>query len=249
MVFSGRIYETNGAEAIGVHEADAVRPLTPVPQPGSLRLFRTDRQVQVSDTSSVEDPSFFYGNPACLVGASQLINHPEWTPELGFDPYIAAVLVADGYKVDVDQADDMILGFTMINLLVARDVERIEAQSGIGFGRSHDLGAAIGPVITTPDELDDMVVNHGDGQGFRLSTVTRVNGVEVGRGNVEDLPFTFAQAISAASQSCTLRAGDVIALGPIVDASEEPVTLRPGDEVQISVEVLGTLSLKLNQIL
>ena len=246
MVFSGRIYEADGAEAIGVHEADTIRPLSPIPQPGCLRLFRIDRQPPIRE--SVEDPSYFYGNPACLVGASQIINHPEWTPELGADAFVAAVLVADGYKVDVDTADDMILGFTMLSVLVARDVERLEFDARTGFGRSHDIGAAIGPVITTPDELDDMVVSDGNGRGYRLSAVTRVNGVEIARGNVEDLPFTFAQAISAASQSCTLRSGDVFAIGPIVDDAVDAVRLRPGDEAQVSVEVLGTLSLKLNQI-
>jgi fumarylacetoacetate (FAA) hydrolase len=249
MVFSGRIYETDGAEAIGVHEADAVRPLTPVPQPASLRFFRQDAQVPLPDGSPSEEPSFFYGNPGCLVGASQIINHPEFTPELSFDPYIGIVLVTDAYKIDVDQAEDAILGFTIVNVLVARDVERAERQTSAGFGRSHDIGAAFGPVITTPDELDDVSVNYGSGKGYQLSVVTRVNGVEVSRGNVEDLPFTAAQAISSASQSCTLRSGDLLALGPLVEEGDEPVVLRPGDEVQVSVELLGTLSLKLNQIL
>ncbi len=249
MVFSGRIYETDGAQAIGVHEADAVRPLTPVPQPASLRFFRHDAQIPLPDGSVSEEPSFFYGNPASLVGASQLINHPEFTPELGFDAYLGVVLVADAYKIDVEQAEEAILGFTIINVLVARDVERAERQAGAGYGRSHDLGIAFGPVITTPEELDDVSVNVGSGKGFQLSVVTRVNGVEIARGNVEDLPFTAAQAISSASQSCTLRSGDVLALGPLVEEGDEPVVLRPGDEVQVSVELLGTLSLKLNQIL
>ena len=248
MVFSGRVYETDGAQAIGVYEADAVRPLSPVPQPTSLRLFRHDAQMPSTSGPLPEEPSFFYGNPGCLVSASQLVNHPEFTPELGFDPYLGVVLVADAYKIDVEQADEAILGFTILNLLVARDVERIERQFGLGYGRSHDIGAAFGPVITTPDELEDVATSVGDGKGYQLSDVTRVNGVEIARGNVDDLPFTAAQAISAASQSCTLRSGDLFALGPLVSEGDEPVNLRAADEVQVSVEILGTLSLKLNQI-
>jgi len=249
MVFSGRIYETDGAQAIGVHEADAVRPLTPVPQPASVRFFRHDAQISLPDGSPPEEPSFFYGNPACLVGASQIINHPEFTSELGFDAYLGVVLVADAYKIDVDMAEEAILGFTILSVLVARDVERSERAARVGFGRSHDLGIAFGPVITTPEELEDVSVNIGSGKGYQLSVVTRVNGVEIGRGNVEDLTFTAAQAISSASQSCTLRSGDLIALGPLVDEGDEPVNLKAGDEVQVSVELLGTLSLKLNQTL
>lgn len=249
MVFSGRIYETDGAQAIGVHEADQVRPLTPVPQPPSLRFFHQDMQLPSAAGPLPEEPSFFYGNPACLGSASQMVNHPEFTEELGFDPYLGVVLVADAYKLEVEQADEAILGYTILNFLVARDVEQAEKRAGAGFGRSHDIGGVFGPVITTPDELEDVAVSVGAGKGYQLSVVTRLNGVEIARGNVEDLPFTAAQAISAASQSCTLRSGDLLALGPLVSEGDEPVNLRPSDEVQVSIEMLGTLSLKLNQIL
>lgn len=244
MVFSGRIYETDGVQAIGVHEADAVRPLSPVPQPPSLRIFRRD--TQRTSLAEDDDPSFFYANPSALAGASQLINDPEFTSELGFDPYLAAVIVSDGYRIGIDQADEIVLGITLINLLVARDVEREERKSASGFGRSIDIGGVIGPVLTTPEELDDQVVDESRGRRYALSAVTRVNGVELSRGNTADLPFTLAEAISAASQSCTLKSGDVIAIGPIVDAEYEPVRLKANDEAQIAVEGLGTLSLKLS---
>jgi fumarylacetoacetate (FAA) hydrolase len=80
---------------------------------------------------------------------------------------------------------------------------------------------------------------------YALSSVARVNGVERLRGNLEDLPFTFAEAISAASQTCTLKAGDIIAIGPILPPEENTLLLDPNDEVQLAVENLGAISLKL----
>ena len=245
MVYSGKIYETDGANAIAVHEADAVRPLAPIPHAPSLRIFRTDLQPEVLAGDDAEDPRFFYGNPMCLVGASQLINYPETINALGFHSLVAAVLVADAYQIDVEEADDLILGITMLNMLVAKDRERAELQAG-AIGSSHDVGGAIGPVLTTPDELDDHVVDASLGKRYGLSTVVRVNGVERMRGNLSDLPFTFAQAISSASQTCTLKAGDIIALGPVVITEATPVLLDPGDEVQLAVENLGAISLKLS---
>jgi len=243
MVYSGKIYETNGAEAVAVHEAEAVRPLTPIPHAPSLRIFRTDLQSVASYDQ--DDPRFFYGNPGALYGASQLISPPDTMVEIGVLPLLAAVLVADGFRVDMEDADDLILGFTMINLLVGRSDERIELQTGV-LGRSHDIGGVIGPVLTTPDELEDSVETAEFGRRHSLTTVLRVNGVERQRGSTLDLPYTFAQAISSASQTCVLRTGDIFAMGPIVEPADEPVILDPGDEIHLAVEQLGALSLKLS---
>ena len=244
MVYSGKIYETDGAAPVAVHEAEAVRPLAPIPHAPSLRIFRSDLQPPSLGGEDPEDARFFYGNPMCLVGASQLITYPDFVDALGFYPLVAAVLVGDAYQVDVDQADDLILGVTMLNMLVAKDRERIELRTGV-IGSSHDVGGAIGPVLTTPDEIEDHVVDASLGKRYELSTVVRVNGVERMRGNLSDLPFTFGQAISSASQTCTLKAGDIIALGPVASSEGIPILLDPGDEVQLAIENLGAISLKL----
>jgi 2-keto-4-pentenoate hydratase/2-oxohepta-3-ene-1,7-dioic acid hydratase in catechol pathway len=245
MVYSGKIYETDGAAPVAVHEADAIRPLAPIPHAPSLRIFRSDLQPIALAGDDAEDPRFFYGNPMCLVGASQVINYPDFVEALGFQPMVAAVLVGDAYQIEPELADDLILGVTMLNLLVAKDRERGEIKAG-AIGSSHDIGGAIGPVLTTPDELEDYVMDATKGRKYALSTVVRVNGVERMRGNLSELPFSFAQAISAASQTCTLKSGDIIAIGPVAVFEGAPVLLDAGDEVQLAVENLGAISLKLS---
>lgn len=237
MVFNGRIYETKGAEAVGVHEPDEVRPLAPVPQAGALRFFRNQNQPFTEEP----DPTFFYGNPAAVVGASTVVNIPTYLVDLTFEAYLAAVLVAGGYDIPVEEADDHVLGLTIMIALVDRSALRNE---GI-FGRSHDLGIGLGPVVTTPDELDGNVVDQHFGRRYKLNAAARINSVERARGDAEDLPYTVAQAVSAASRSCTLREGDVLALGPLCDIPDD-VRLEGGDEITVAVENLGALSLKLS---
>lgn len=243
MVYAGKVYETDGANALGVYEADGVRPLSPIPLAPSLRIFH--RELQSDDLAEGREPRHFYGNPGCLVGSSQLLNDPGFSSELGFDPYVAAVMVSDAYAIEPEEAEEAVLGYTILNLLVARDVQRQERVLGGGFGRSMDIAGVIGPVITTPDELEEDVVSLEGGRAYSLDVIVRVNSVEVGRGSTGDLPFTFAEAISAASRSCTLRTGDIVAIGP-VGPTEKPPRLDPGDEVQVAVGKLGTLSLKLS---
>lgn len=237
MVFNGRIYETDGGEAVGVHEPEDVRPLSPVPQPGAVRFFRTQNQ----PIGEEPDPAFFYGNPAALVSASTVVNAPAHLGSLTFEPYLAAVMVVGGYDIPLEEADDHVLGITIALALVDRAALRTDGL----FGRSHDLGVALGPVVTTPDEIDGNVVDQSFGRRYKLSATARVNGVEKARGDAEDLPYTVAQAVAAASRSCTLREADVIALGPLCDVSDD-LRLESGDEVNVAVENLGALSLKLS---
>lgn len=245
MVYGGKVYETEGSQPIAVHEAADVRPLSPIPHAPSLRIFRNDLQRPVSFGS--EDPRYFYGNPGCLGGPSQIVTPPETVVEMGVLPMVAAILVTDCYRIDLEDADDVILGYTLLNLVVAKGLERIEQEVGI-VGRSHDLGGVIGPAITTPDELEAELHSEERGRRHSLSATLRVNGVERERGSTLDFPFTFAEAIASASQTCPLRTGDIIAMGPVVQIGDEPVTLDAGDEVTIAVEKLGALSLKLSHL-
>lgn len=241
LVYGGKIYETDGTNPIAVHEAADVRPLPPVGQAPSVRFFRFGPV----DPSYEPEPLYTYGNPSSVVGASQIVPVPEFTSELDFEPYLALIVGEAGERLGVEEADRHILGFSVLTLLVARDAERAEARLGTGPGRSRDIAFALGPVLTTPDELDDAVQDDSAGRRYKLAAVARVNGVERRRGDVLSLRYTPAQAVAAASESCAVRPGDVIALGPIVDLEASPPPLAGGDEIQVAVERLGTLSTKL----
>lgn len=243
IVHSGKIYETDGSNPIAVHEAADVRPLPPVGQPPALRFFRFSDADLTTTPDSL--PLYFYGNPGSLIGASQIVPRLDLTAELDYEAYIAVVIAQNGTNIPVDQADGYILGYTILNALVMRDVERAETRAGFGAGRSRDYAMALGPVLTTPEELDDDLIDEANGRRHKLSAVARVNGVERRRGDAEELPYSFAQLISVASETTMLRAGEVIAAGPIVRPDEPFRPLESGDEIHIAVEKLGTLATKI----
>ena len=241
IVMGGKVYETDGANAIAMLEAEAVRPLAPIASAPSLRIFRNDFQ-PLPQPDGLE-PHYFYGNPSSLFGPSQVLPFPEFTSRVAVIPFVAAIIVTPGFRVPLDQADDMVLGYCPLCLLNMPDLEASERRLG-GLGRSIDIGGAIGPVLTTPDELDDYLVDQEFGRRYGLNAVCRVNQVDHSRGNLEHLALTFAEAISAASQSTQIKEGDIFALGPVADL-DSPLMLDPGDDFQLSIENLGTLSLKL----
>ena len=243
LVYSGKIYETDGEQSIAVHEASEVRPLSPVGRAPSLRVFRlVDGQLFRSEHDGL--PHYFHLNPTGLYGPSQTIPYPSSVANLSFEPYLILVAGSDGLQVPLEEADSIVLGFTLAILLVSRDLQREEIRFSAGFGRSFDIGGAIGPVISTPDDLDESVTEEVPSRKYALSVVTRVNGVEADRGDIADLPVSLGQLIQAASDTGPIRSGDLIAIGPIA-TSPTPVQLESGDDIQVSVEHLGTLSLKI----
>lgn len=239
MVYSGKIYETDGAEAIGVHEAADVRPLAPIPTPPSIRIFRCD----LGDDSG--EPGFFYGNPGSVVGPSQIVNLPDIESEFAIRSYLGATIVGAGYQVNVEEAEAMILGLTLVNILTATTLEAQERARGIGIGRSHDLGIAIGPVLTTPDDLDDVMVMTDNGILYKLECSIKINQVEVAKANFEEFTISMVDAVRIASETCTLHPGDVFCIGPIFDDVDCKVEAK--DEFQFSMERLGTLAVKINE--
>lgn len=188
-------------------------------------------------------PLYFHGNPSALYGPSQQIPRPSVAARVDFEPYLIAIVGSDGIDIPVENSDNYILGLTLAIMLVSKDAERDEYEMHSGYGRSFDIGGVIGPVITTPDDLDEALEEEVPSRKYRLSVVTRVNGVEHGRGDIGDLSATLGELVSAASDAGPVRSGDLIAFGPIA-SGDDSLFLEPGDDVQVSVEHLGTLSLK-----
>lgn len=243
LVYSGKIYETDGEQSIAVHEAEDVRPLSPVGKPPSIRFFRmTDGRMPTTSEDGL--PLYFHGNGASIYGPSQSIPKPSTVAHLDFEPYLIAVIGSDGFQVPVENGDAYILGFSLALMVVSRDLIREEMDQRTGFGRSFDIGGVIGPVITTPDDLEESITEEVPALKYGLSVVTRVNNVEIGRGHISELPFSFAELVAAASDVGPIRSGDLLAIGPIA-TSTEMTFLDSGDDVQVSVENLGTLSLKI----
>lgn len=241
IVYNGKVYETDGANAVAVHEAEAIRPLPPVGLPPSARLFRS------GSGGDVELLAYTHLNAANFAGPSTALEHPSYVAALSVVPCLVAVLGGEGMHVPVEDADDAIIGYTLALLLTSLDEARAEREAGYPTGRSLDLGAVLGPVLTTPDEMEDLLVDDSDGRTYGVATVLRVNGVERMRGQTHEMRPTFARMISHCSAAAPVRSGDLFLLGPVADSLDEPVLLAAGDEVQFAVGKLGTLAMSITE--
>jgi fumarylacetoacetate (FAA) hydrolase len=180
-----------------------------------------------------------------LVAPNRQIPMPVATDELSYEPQLGVIVSNAGANLTVEEADGYILGLTIVLTLVARDIERTERAEAWGPGRSRDFGTVVGPFITTPEELDDIVVDESRGRRYKFNAVVRINGEEAGRQDLTELPYTAAELVSFASETCVLAPGDLVTLGPLAMKENTKLMLGPGDEVHVTVERLGTLVTKI----
>lgn len=218
MAYEGKFYETDGVNAIAVHEAADVRLLTPINRPWSVRFFAPG------------SPDFVYANPHSMFGPSESlqlvagIDHVVVVPCLGF------VIGGVGGMLNPRESDDLVLGLTLVNSF------RTEEPGA----RALDLGFSVGPVITTPDEFDDSVTVDARGRRYRSNVTFRMNSIETMTVNLADLRFNPAELAAYASLTCNLREGDLLAI-----ELSEPIGIDRGDEFSSVGEKLGALTNRL----
>ena len=191
-----------------------------------------------------EFPVFYFSNPHAIYGPEANIPYPKRTQKLDFELEVAAVIGKSGKDIPVDEAEQYIAGYTIMNDWSARDIQAQEMKVGLGPAKGKDFATSLGPWLVTPDELED----RRSGKGYDLAMVARRNGVEISRGNWNTIYYSFAEMIARASEDTMLYPGDVIGSGTvgtgcILELGPETVGgwLQPGDVIELEIERLGVL--------
>lgn len=245
VVYAGKVYETDGTDPVAIFEVGETRLLSPIGHPPSIRFFESlpgegDWVALSEGRSAAKELSFTYLNPATAIGPSTELMPCAISEEISFKVCIGAIVSEPGLRIPSEQADAYILGLTLVTVFYAADLDRIERMRGHPIARSHDVGIAVGPAITTPDELDNSLVQDLAGRRYAIPVAASVDGDEVARFNMEALPFTMAEALAFASESCPVVAGDLIVAALGTTDLERP--LVPGSEVRVTSDWLGTLA-------
>ncbi|WP_175988347.1 fumarylacetoacetate hydrolase family protein [Bacillus sp. Marseille-Q1617] len=170
-----------------------------------------------------------------VIGHKRIIPvHDDVTDELDYEGELAVVIGKKGKGIALEDAMDHVFGYTIVNDLTARDLQKKHGQFFIG--KSLDSTCPIGPYIVTKDNIEDP---------HQLTIRTRVNG-EVRQSSSTDLMiFRIPDIISILSKGMTLEPGDIIATGTPAGVGKgfnPPRFLKAGDEVEIEVEGIGILT-------
>lgn len=131
-------------------------------------------------------------------------------------------------------AGETVYGYTIVNDVTIRDLQRKHVQFFIG--KSAYTYCPMGPVLVTADEVEDVGL---------LRVQTRINGELRQDAPVKDLIFDIPQLISSISAAVRLEAGDVIATGTPAGVGigfDPPRFLAAGDVMEVTIDGIGTLT-------
>jgi 2-keto-4-pentenoate hydratase/2-oxohepta-3-ene-1,7-dioic acid hydratase in catechol pathway len=191
------------------------------------------RQGQPVFKEFFQRPPYFKMNALAIIGHEQEVPWPNYTEHMDYELELGLVIGKSGRNLRPQEALAHLFGITILNDFSARDVQGPEMSSGFGPSKSKDFATALGPWITTRDEVD--LTN--------LDMVARVNGEEWSRGSSSALTWKIEELIAYASKGETIWPGEVLGSGTVGTGSgaEHGKKLQPGDVVELEIEGIGIL--------
>ena len=182
-----------------------------------------------------ELPAYYKGATSGFIGHQAEILWPSYTDVLDYELELAMIIGRDGYNVRESEAHKYIFGFTMLNDVSARDIQKKEMQIRLGPSKGKDFCSVLGPVIVTADEFENIEPN--------LLMTAKINGVEWSRGQSGDSHFSWAQMIAHVSRDEWVRAGDLFGSGTVGTGCglELDKWIKSGDTVELEIEKIGKL--------
>ncbi|MGB9068350.1 MAG: fumarylacetoacetate hydrolase family protein [Candidatus Acidiferrales bacterium] len=177
------------------------------------------------EAETPKSPIIFSKPPSSIISPGDSIVLPKISKHVDFEGELA--LIIGRRCVHPRPTDDIkpyILGYTCLNDVTARDIQRMDGQyiRGKGF----DTFCPFGPVVETDTPLPDATIE------------TFVNGVRRQSARVSDMVFSIEVQFRWIAEAMTLEPGDVITTG--TPAGVGP--LVAGDLVEVRVGNIGSLS-------
>ena len=212
-----------------------VRLLAPIARPGKIICVGLNYHDHCRE-QGIEAPDYpmlfsKFANAVANPGVD--VVRPRATEKLDLECELAVVIGRRAKSVGRSDALDHVFGYTILNDVTMRDLQRedrqwLRAKGSDGF-------APMGPVLVTRDEVPDP---------GHLAIRSAVNGETWQDSTTAEMVFDVATIVAFASRTITLEPGDVIATGTpagVGHYQDPPRYLKGGDVMRCEIEGIGTL--------
>lgn len=170
-----------------------------------------------------ENPLLFIKPSTAVIGPNETIHYPKNATRVDFEAELGVVIGKICKDVEEEKAADFIFGFTCLNDVTERDMQKKDGQWTRAKG--FDTFCPIGPTIDTAFSWK--------GKGIK----SVLNGQTMQDSNTDNLIFGVEKLVSFISCVMTLNPGDVIATG--TPSGIGP--MQKGDVIEVTIEGLATL--------
>ena len=207
----------------------------PIPRPGKIVCvglnYRDHAEEQGAELP--EAPLLVAKFTTSLIGPGDPIVIPPIVTKCDYEAELGVVLGATVRQVSRENALEAVAGYVVANDVSARDLQFGDGQWT--RGKSPDTFCPVGPLVPAADVRDP----------HSLPIRAILNGEVMQDSTTANLLFGVDEVISYASQTATLEAGDLILTGTPAGVGifrDPPRLLRPGDEITIEIDGVGTLT-------
>lgn len=171
-----------------------------------------------------DEPLLFLKPPSSIIAHEESIELPPVSSRVEHEGELGVVIGRRARRLGAHDAPlDYVLGYTCVNDVTARDIQRKDVQ--FTRGKSFDTFCPFGPFVVS--DLDPT----------NLRVETRVNDEVRQDGRTSAMAFPVEMLIRYVSNVMTLEPGDLIATG--TPAGVGP--LLEGDVVEVEIESVGVL--------
>lgn len=210
----------------------------PIGRPQKILCIGRNYQAHAEelDNPVPEEPIFFSKAPSSLIAHDMNIRVPAHVGRVDFEGELAVVIGKYAKEVSVEQAREHVVGYTILNDVTARELQRADIEAGRPWFRakSFDTFCPVGPYLVPKDSIKDPAA---------LKIEVRVNREIKQQAPLSQMIFAIEELVSYVSRTCTLVPGDVIATGTPSGVG----ALTPGDIVECEVSDIGILRNKVVQ--
>ena len=212
-------------ETVRLEDARLLAPVIPRSKVIGIGRNYADHAKEMGGEPPAQPLMFLVPNTA-VVGPGDSIVMPAGAQEISYEGELAVVIGRIAKDVPRERVSEVVYGYTCANDVTARDWQRGDGQWARAKG--FDTSTPLGPWITTELDVSDVRVT------------TELNGEPKQDGRTSQFIFDIPEVLAYITSFTTLLPGDVVLTG--TPAGVGP--MRPGDEVAVSIEGIGTLTNK-----
>lgn len=188
----------------------------------AVGLNYTDHAEELNLTPPIE-PLIFLKPSSSVIGPYETIYYPLQAKRVDYEAEMAIVIKKKAYNVSYKEAERYIFGYTCLNDVTARDLQKKDGQWT--RAKSFNTFCPIGPYVETGIDVSSLKIESFVNKHVKQSS------------NTSKMIFNCRELVEFISGIMTLEPGDVIATG--TPAGVGPI--KVGDEVEVRIEKLGSL--------
>ncbi|WP_431258499.1 fumarylacetoacetate hydrolase family protein [Roseateles chitinivorans] len=183
-----------------------------------------------------KQPIYYLGNHLNFAPSGTPVQIPSFSTALDYELELGVVLQKPLFNASLEEAEDAIGGFVVVNDWSLRDLQREEMRTGLGPQKCKHFLSSMSGEIALRKGVWSAVEN--------LKAYVEINGHIVSQSSTAGMMHSWAEVIQYLSREERLYAGELIASGTLPGGCgmETGRWVGPGDSLRLIIDQVGEIT-------